>query len=342
VIRNKWLIVIPPDGAARKVGLEVASAFSAIITANHCKSFDCKTYLLAYASMLRDPDETMTVDLLNQTLVVQCLDFRATHVLVPALCPVTLFTLNLLKNQNILTAHWFYEDFRRASYWKDVVSGYSCFFAIQKGPVERECRRLGVGYEFLPTAASQAAHREVLRQGPAKKDAAFVGLPSSYRVRALEYLLTQGISLSIAGQGWDRYRGILGPSIAHGAWTDAQESASILGSACIGINLSMSDPQSDRENTHISPRVFDIMLGGCVVVTENVPLVHEVLSDFAVHVFSDEIEAARIIKEILSHPEKEMENIEKNRKAVEAGHLYEHRVRRILDRIGQLPAPKLI
>ena len=327
---GKWLIAVPPEGAARTVGLEVASAFSAVVSGDNCKIFDTKTYFLAYSSMLKSPDETMVVDLLNQTLVVQCLEFRATNVLVLALSPVTLFTLNLLKSNNIQTVHWFYEDFRRASYWKDVIAGYCRFYAIQKGPIADECSRLGVQFTFLPTAANQAYGTDLHNNEPAEKDAAFVGLPSSYRVRVLEHCASEGISLSIAGQGWDRYRGSLSPYIVQNSWTDARESAAILKNARVGLNLSMNDPQFDRSNTHVSPRVFDVMLGGRVLITEDVPLVHEVLSDFAYYCFSDEFEAARTIKEILSHSEKQLENIEKNRKAVEAGHLYEHRVQRIM------------
>jgi hypothetical protein len=335
MIDGTWFIVVAPEGAARTLGLEVASAFSAIVTPDRCKIFDCKTYLLAYGSMLRDPDETMTVDLLNQTLVVQCLDFRASHALVLALSPVTLFTLNLLKNQNVQTVHWFYEDFRRAPYWKDVLTGYSRFFAIQKGPVADECARLGVAYSFLPTAAGQKSISKESKNAPISTDASFVGLPSSYRVRVLEYLSSQGISLSIAGQGWDRYRGCLEPCIVRATWTNARESAGIVENSRIGLNLSMSDPQSDRKNTHISPRVFDVMLCGKVLVTEDVPLIHEVLPDCTYYCFSDEFEAARIIKEILFYPEKQLENIEKNRTAIEAGHLYEHRVKKILEIVGK-------
>jgi len=332
---ENWLIAVPPEGAARTIGLEVASAFSSVVSGDNCKIFDSKTYFLAYSSMLKSPDETMVVDLLNQTLVVQCLEFRATNLLVLALSPVTLFTLNLLKSNNIQTIHWFYEDFRRASYWKDVIAGYCRFYAIQKGPIADECSRLGVQFAFLPTAASWAYGANFNKNGHAEKDAAFVGLPSSYRVRILEHLASKGISLSIAGQGWDRYRGSLSPYIVRNSWTDARESAAILGNARIGLNLSMSDPQSDRKNTHISPRVFDVMLCGKVLVTEDVPLIHEVLPDCAYYCFSDEFEAARIIKEILFHPEKQLENIEKNRKAVEAGHLYAHRVKKILENMGK-------
>jgi spore maturation protein CgeB len=328
---GKWLIAVPPEGAARTVGLEVASAFSAAVSGDNCKIFDSKTYFLAYGSMLKSPDETMVVDLLNQTLVVQCLEFHATNVLVLALSPITLFTLNLLKSNHIQTIHWFYEDFRRASYWKDVIAGYCRFYAIQKGPIADECSRLGVQFTFLPTAASQAYGADFLKNGLAEKDVAFIGLPSSYRVRILEHLDSKGISLSIAGQGWDRYRGSLSPYIVRNSWTDARESAAILGNARIGLNLSLHDPQKDRPNTHISPRVFDVMRMGRILVTENVPLVREVLSDCAYYCFSDEFEAERIIKEILFYPEKELENIEKNRKAVEAGHLYEHRVKKILE-----------
>lgn len=330
----RWFIVFSPEGAARSTGEEIIKAFSRSVTPDCIKTFDCAVYLHAFKNMLKAPDETMVVDLLNHALIVQCLEFHATHILVLALSPVTLFTLNLLRDQKITTAHWFYEDFRRAAYWKDVLAGYQYFFAIQKGPIIDECQRRNVRYVFLPTAASELPRDKPFTQREIKKDAAFIGIPSAYRTRVLEFLATHGIRLAIAGQGWDRYQGPLMPCIINGGWVDGKQSAAILQSAAIGINLSLNDPQRDRSNTHISPRVFDVLMSGGVLVTEEVPLIHEVLPDCSYHCFANEAEALSIIQAVCAHPEKEQENIEKNRQAIKTGHLYVNRVQRIVEITG--------
>jgi len=330
----RWFIVLSPEGAARSAGEEIIKAFSYSVTPDCIKTFDCAVYLRAFKNMLKAPDETMVVDLLNHALIVQCLEFHATHILVLALSPVTLFTLNLLRDQKIITAHWFYEDFRQAAYWKDVLPGCQYFFAIQKGPIIDECQRRNVRYVFLPTAASTLPQDKPVAQSEFKKDAAFIGIPSAYRIRVLEFLAAKGVHFTIAGQGWDRYQGPLIPSIINGGWIDGKQSAAILQSAFIGINLSVNDPQLDRSNTHISPRVFDVLMTGRVLVTEEVPLIHEVLPDCSYHCFSNEAEALSIIQAVCAHAEKEQENIVKNRQAIKAGHLYVNRVQRIVEIAG--------
>lgn len=330
----RWFIVLPPDGAARSAGEETIRAFSFSVNPDRIKTFDCAVYLSAFKNLLKNPEEAMVVDLLNHALIVQCLEFKATHILVLALSPVTLFSLNLLKEQHITTIHWFYEDFRMAKYWKDVLVGYQYFFAIQKGPVAEECKKHKVIYGFLPTAAGKVPPNAPMPQSATKRDAAFIGLPSPYRIRVLEFLAARGVRLAIAGKGWDRYQGPVKPCIVCGEWTDRKQSAEIVQSALIGINLSLTDPYLDRGNTHVSPRVFDVLSAGRVLVTEKVPLIYDVLPDCAFHCFSNETEALLIIRAILADPEKEKENILKNRSAVQTGHLYVNRVQKIVEIAG--------
>jgi hypothetical protein len=322
--------VLSPQGAARAVGEESIKALVQCAGADAVKIFDSRTYQKAFASLLSKPDETMVVDLLNHALVVQCLDFKTTHLLVLALCPVTLFTLNLLRNQGITTTHWFYEDYRQALYWKTVLPGYHYFFAIQKGPLVHACAAQKTRYVFLPTAASSAMAVVRPAGSAAGADVAFIGIPSPYRIGILEFLALQGIRLAIAGSGWNSYRGLLEQFIVNGKWTNAQHMATILSNATIGLNLSTMDPKGDRENSHISPRVFDMLQAGCALVTEEVPLIHEILIDCAFYTFLGHEQALGVIKEVLSHPERERDRAEKNWEMIRTRHTYEHRVREIM------------
>jgi spore maturation protein CgeB len=334
---SAWFVVVPPEGAAREAGLETARAFTALLGIDSCKVFDSRKYLDFFIGQLKRPEETLVIDLFNHALAVQCLDFGAGNCLVCALSPVTLFTLNLLRSHGVKTTHWFYEDFRVARYWKTVIEGYDTFFAIQKGPLPDACRHAGCAYSFLPTAAGSACNASDPARAPADRprDVAFIGIPSPYRVETLEHLAALGLSLCVAGLGWDRYDGPLRGSIVNNAWTDAKQAGDLLRTSKIGINLSVQQPGSDRPNTHVSPRVYDVLASGCVLVTEDVPLAHDALKNLHFHTFSDKQEAGRCIAGILAGMDKEEPFLESNRAVVCRDHTYEKRVREIIQLTGE-------
>ncbi len=335
---QSWFITIPPFGAAREVGLQCAAAFEQLLGKTHCKTFDCKTYLDFFSAALKNPEESVVVDLVNHVLTVQCLAQKATHCLVCALSPVTLFTLNLLRSYSVKTCHWFYEDYKKAVYWKDVLAGYDYFFAIQKGPVEAACAAAGNTYRFLPTAAGPYHQLPLLFQNqplPKTHDVAFVGVPTPYRIGILEQFKKNGISLVIAGLGWETYRGELEPCIANSKWTDGKQVDTILKSAKIGINLSMNSPAFDIENTHISPRVFDVLAAGLALVTEKVPLLDATLSGIAYRTFSDGAEAVNAVRLALSEYDAAAEERLHNKAVIESAHTYGARAKTILETTGQ-------
>ncbi len=330
-MQSKWFIALSPEGAARQAGTETMRAFESILGKDRCKAFDCATYLSAFSSMLKQPDHTVTVDLLNQSLLVQCLAFEATHILVLALSPVTLFTLAILRKQRVKTAHWFYEDFRRAGYWKDVLNGYDHFLAIQKGPLADECARRGIPFAYVPTAAGRAcAESAGNAQAPRTIDVAFVGIPSSYRVHVLQTLLASGISLAIAGSGWNSYTGPLSPCIVSGTWTNENQSREILCRARIGLNLSLNSPAADPSNTHLSPRVFDVIASHGVLATEDIPLAGETLRGLRYLAFGDAQDAVAEIKAALGDMVAWQARCEENARAVLRDHTYLNRVKDIL------------
>jgi hypothetical protein len=334
---SAWFIVIPPEGAARVAGFETAAGFEALLGKDSCKIFDSKKYLDFFTGQLKHPDENLVVDLFNHALAVQCLDYSAGKCLVCALSPVTLFTLNLLRAQGVTTSHWFYEDFRIAKYWSFMLPGYDYFFAIQKGPIPEACRQSGSAYFFLPTAAGSHCCTPYVSAGPPDRlhDIVFIGIPSAYRIETLEYLAQQGFSLCIAGLGWDRYSGPLKGSIVNAVWTDGKQAGDLLNNSKIGINLSVVPPAADRQNTHVSPRVFDVLASGCVLVTEDVPLAKDTLQNLHYHTFTDNEEAGRRISGILADMNREKTYFDSNRAIVCRDHLYGNRVREIVRVTGK-------
>jgi hypothetical protein len=320
---QRWFIALSPDGAARHVGNGIAKAFERQC-GERCKTFDSLAYRQAFTRMLSQRDDDMTADLINQSLVVSCLDFQATHVLVTALAPVTLFSLNLLRKYHVVTVHWFFEDFRRAPYWTDVARGYDHFCAIQRGPIETFCRTQGIRYHFLPTACSTKAAASDTAADNRTCDIAFVGIPSAYRISALERFAASGFSLAIAGSGWKSYHGALDPHIVRREWTDSAEASRLLTKAKIGINLSVDEPK-EPAYTHISPRVYDILLARCLLLTEEAPLLAESLPDCACHTFASIDQAVALGRRLIDDYPVYRSSLEKNRAAVLAGHTYERR-----------------
>lgn len=323
---DRWFIALSPDGAARTMSLRCAKAFEEH-SGPACKTFDSLAYRKVFDGMQKLRDDDMTVDLLNQSLVVSCLDFSATHLLVMALAPVTLFSLNLLRRQGVTTVHWFYEDFRRATYWKDVLAGYDHFFAIQRGPLVEACKAAGSNYHFLPTAATAFSPASPSSDRP--YDVGFIGIPSPYRITVLELLLRKGFSIVIGGSGWNSYRGILQESIVNSRWVTDEDFFKIMGKSKIGINLSIDKPV-DRELTHISPRVYDIMVAGCSLVSENVPLLPESLPGCDYYTFNSMEDVHQVVQKALVDYPASKNRCEKNRMLVVQRHTFRQRVEELM------------
>jgi hypothetical protein len=324
---QRWILVIPPLGAARSVAQHIANAFLYHLSPSQFKVIDSATYLTGYANLLKTADDTMTTDLFNQSFAVACLDFQPTYCLVAALAPVTLFTLQLLKKYGVRTVHWFFEDYSRAVYWESVVAGYDHFFAIQHGPVETVCAASGTAFHFLPTACGCADLP--LHTTPRPYDTVFIGVPSAYRVAILEALARYGINLAIAGSGWQAYHGILEPMIVSTSWINEEASFTLMQQSRTGINLSFDNP-SGRSDVHVSPRVFDLLAAGCLVASEEVPLLKETVPGVSVATFGTIEEAVAVVAGLLETYSPDDEHILKNRNLVLDKHRYRNRVETII------------
>jgi hypothetical protein len=327
----RWVVALSPDGGARAVAEKTAVAFRDLLGSDSCRVFDSRTYRDGYKKLLRQPDDQMVVDLLNQSLAVSCFDFQATHCLVGALCPATLFTLNLLRKHGITTVHWLYEDFRRAVYWKEVLSGYDHFCAIQRGPLPAACGEAGVSYHFLPTAGLTA--ELPLPEHPRLYDIGFVGIPSDYRISVLEGLSAAGLSVACGGEGWGGYRGILKKGIVSATWMTDEATLQLFSRSKIGINLSFADP-ADREHMHISPRACDIMAAGALLLTESSSLIGESLPGCSFTAFASPSAARSQALALLADYSSLGDAIAKNRRTVLDRHTYRCRVRDIVSFAG--------
>ncbi len=326
------MLLLPPVGGSRQATKHLLEACKNSPSLETIHEFDCHKYHSAFATLLKTPDEDMIVDLLNQSLVVQCLQHSITHLFVPALCPLTRFTLELLFKQGMTTIHWFIEDYRRATYLKDVLPGYSHCIAIQRGPIPQWCLQSNTHYCYLPTAASGESIKGYETNKAAQKslDIAFVGLPSTYRITILERLCSQGFSLAIAGEGWNKYKGPLVKSIVNNSWIDTEESLAIMQSAKIVLNLSFNKPSPHNFDDQISPRVFDILAMGSVLISDSLPLLDESLKECLYYTFQNEEELDSLISRVLGEYHLLNDRLQNNHTHIKQSHTWEQRVEQIL------------
>ncbi|MCU0609902.1 MAG: glycosyltransferase [Chitinispirillaceae bacterium] len=325
---QRWMIALSPDGAARMVSDHVAHEFAAR-TDIASGTFDTYAHRQGFSRLLKENNDDVVADLVSQSLIVSCLEFQATHLLVLALAPVTLFALGLLRRSGIKTIHWFYEDYRRAPYWRDVLAGYDHFCAVQKGPLPGACRAAGAEFHFLPTAA--AAPLKTAQDAPERErelDIAFIGVASLYRIALLEELVKTKLTVAIAGSGWESYKGPLQPCIVcTRRWTTEEESFALLARAKIGLNCSVNVPDSESQ---VSPRAYDIIAAGCVLLTENVQLLAESLPDCSPFTFDTPEEAVLSAEKIVAGYAEIRSCLETNRSAVMHAHRYSNRVETLL------------
>jgi hypothetical protein len=327
--QGKWIFVLPPEGAARQVGEKAWETLTGLLPAADRKLFDTKTYLDAFDRLLKEPADNMVVDLANQALIVQAMDFGATHMLVIALSPVTRFTADLLRRRGVRMLHWFIEDYRQAKYWKDVLPAYSDFLAIQRGPVEKACAQAGVRFAYVPTAPILKARSAVKLWREREAAVAFIGFPSRYRIDVLETMAREGVPLRIAGLGWDKYRGILEPSLTGKGWFGPEEAFRLLEGVRIGLHLPNDDPAADRGDSHVSPRVFDILAAGCLLLSEEAPLIRETLVGCRFVEFRGAAEGARTARTALAEPPAD-EDLARNRDIALLEHSFARRMADIL------------
>lgn len=297
---KKWMVVVPPSGAARVQGLAAArclASMSAELGASEV--LDSRSYMDAFPKLLRNPnDQDLVVDLFNQALLCKILEKHCNRLLVPALAPITTYFLQLYKNQHVRTVHWFFEDYRQAAYWEDVFPAYDLFCAIQRGPVERACRSRCVPYLYLPNATQYRPPTEMLSWHERAYDLCFVGLPSTHRIGHLETLQHSGLSLVIAGQGWETYKGPLQPCIVHAGWTPPDETARLYQNSRMVVNLCMNDPGNEAPDDQISPRAYDALVFGAALLTERLGQNAEALAGLTYNEFRGPTDLLQLAKRL--------------------------------------------
>jgi hypothetical protein len=325
----RWMIVLPPVGFARSIGLSIAKSFQQEY-AESASIFDTQEVIQRTQSRLKVEGDASVLDWVNQQLLVQVFEWKVTHLLCLSSAPVDPHYLKLLKEQGVFTVHWFYEDHRIADYWSEVASSYDVFCANQQGVVQRFCEDHRCNYYFLPLAAqSQVGSSQILWHGR-NVDLAFVGDYSPYRAQALEILSAAGVNLVVSGEGWESYKGFLTRHINDLGMENFRTAKITLRLPMVPV--SYSDEESPIENVYwesIAHGAFPLLVKRQSNAAN--------LVDIQYREFTSLEELLAIVL-LIRHDGIESSVIQDNLKAVNRHHTLNHRVRQLFDHVDDLTA----
>jgi hypothetical protein len=337
---KKIMVTIPPTGAAREYTLSAIQCMQKLPGLD-VHTFDFGQYEQGYGQLLTRDDPDLISDMCNQSLLTKVFELKPKIVLVTALSPVSNYFLQIYAQHKITTAHWFFEDFRRAHYWEAVAPNYDYFFAIQKGILEQKLQTLYRSqsrpkYFFIPNGSSihpEDFDARPVDLGTRKYDICFVGIPTPYRIQMLESLVVSGLSLVIAGAGWEQYNGLLQNHIIAPRQITTQQALTIYQQSKIGLNIGTQQP-TDAVHEQISPRAYDILGCATVLLCEDIPLNPLALAHVAYTPFNQDNLAAQcrqILLDIQTQPQAINEQCKQNQKTIFAEHLLAHRIESITD-----------
>jgi spore maturation protein CgeB len=335
------MFLISPDGAARDLCLQSLEIFQHLENSGlpeyqqlKVHHFDWRNYRHGYSKLLAptpdsegDPD--LVADMGSQTLLCKLIENEITHILIPALVPISAYFLRLFQKCGIHTAHWFFEDFRSVPYWKDVGAEYQDFFAIQQGELERALKG-NTRFHFLPNAALSIPPGAQTLQEQRPFDLCFIGVPSPHRIQYLETLVSRipEINLCIAGENWKHYNGPLQSYIVQDTWVTPERAQQLWCQSKCGLNMgTQPTTQPEHSQNQVSPRAFDILSCGAELLCENSALNAASLDGLRYHSFSTPDQLAQLCYNLQTKPES---NFFWNQNLILKKHLWLHRLQTVL------------
>jgi len=327
-----WLLVLPVIGVARIQGMAIVKAFQQEL-AERAHVFDSKEVLSQVQSCLRSEGEPLTMDWLNQQLVVRALEIQATHILCLSSAPLDPHYLRLLRNQGILAIHWLYEDHHLADSWMQVLPSYDLFCSNQAGAVERECDQQHVSFQFLPLAAQLPIMGGGALWHARSLDIAYVGSPSPYRISVLETLAASGLTLGIHGEGWDDYHGFLVRDLYKADPTSTQPELELYRQARMAVHLSFGYPGQVDEDRPLSPLIWDSIALGAYPMLERSPTNELSLEGIHYHEHTGAIELLALALSLRQNGVDSAIQTQ-NQHAIQRFHTMNHRVRQMFTMLG--------
>lgn len=347
----KILIVLPLYGGSLPIGYYCANALKEL---GHCvELFEAPKFLEAH-SALRSMNigqeklnglEQSFIQLLSQAIYAQTEESKPDLVLAMAQAPVNRLLLKKLKQDNILTAMWFVEDYTIFPYWQMFAPLYDYFFVIQKDPfLQKLQENKNVKAFYLPMAADIRFHvKQTLSKEEEKiyqADLSFMGAGYPNRRRAFRSLLKY--NFKIWGSDWNGDELLANYVQKNGQRISSEESLKIYSASKINLNLH-SSIHADKLISHgdfVNPRTFELASMGVFQLADRRTLMDELFicstlqnprDDAELAVFDSMEELQENIIFYLSHPELREKIASNAQKRVQKEHSYTHRMQTMLE-----------
>jgi len=236
-----------------------------------------------------------------------------------------------LRGSGVILAFWFVEDFRVLGYWRSMAPCFDIFFAIQKEEFRQALSEIGAfNHYYLPVAFDNNLDVPV-KQGDDLR-ISFMGAPYPNRVAIFQRLGLSG--LRIFGAGWDRHS-IDGVVIGDRRITEL-EARWIYKHSRINLNLHSSMEPAKIGGGFVNPRTFELAGLGCFQLCDRRALLPDLYPEDEVIQFSSEEELVELVHYYLERDAERAEIAMRARRRTLRNHLYEHRVREIMEAVQKM------
>lgn len=245
-----------------------------------------------------------------------------------------MFNLDLLvrlRKSGVILAFWFVEDYRILGYWRSIAPFFDIFFAIQKEEFSRALSEVGAfNHYYLPAAFDN--NLDVPAKQGVELQVSFMGAPYPNRVAIFSRLGLKG--LRIFGAGWDRHP-INGVAIGDRRITEL-EARWIYKHTKVNLNLHSSMEPARIGGGFVNPRTFELAGLECFQLCDRRELLPDLYSEDDIVQFDTEEELVELVHYYLENESARAEKARNARRRTLRSHLYEHRVREIMEAVYKL------
>lgn len=289
------------------------------------------------------------VQIVSQSVLAKVDTFEPDMVLALAQAPMTRQVLKRLRNDNVITAMWFVEDFRLFTYWKVFAPLYDLFAVIQREPFFNELKHVGQENTlYLPLAAQPDFHHPLNLSSVDRRkwgsDVSFMG--AGYPNRRLAFRELLQFDFKIWGSDWEGDH-VLAPYLQlGGARVSSEECVRIFNATKINLNLhsSVHVEQLVSRGDFVNPRTFEVAACGAFQLVDERSLLPDAFTSEELATFTNLEDLKEKIAYYLSNPEERQHLADMGRARVMAEHTYAHRMRSLIDfaqeRLSGWPSPR--
>ena len=282
----KILLVLPLYGGSLPIGYYCANALKEL--GHQVEIFEAPEFLQAHTALRSlnigqdklNSLEQSFVQLLSQAIYAEAEEYKPDIVLAMAQAPLNKILLKKLKQDNIITAMWFVEDYQVFPYWQIYAPLYDYFFVIQKEPFllllqnEKQTKAF-----YLPLAADPNFHKKQELTSDEEKfyqaDLAFMG--AGYPNRRMAFRTLLKYNFKIWGSDWDGDELLAHYVQKNGQRISPEESLKIYSATKINLNLH-SNVHADKLVSHgdfVNPRTFELASMGVFQLVDKRELMDE-------------------------------------------------------------------